>query len=169
MVGHAAVAVGAVTLINDTPVVPYSGMIPGCIAGQYNPDELSVDLQRLCAVGGVRLVLAAATHVDTAARQVHLQDRMPLDYTLLSLNIGSQPLIPPNDMPLAEGVPGCGWKCATLDATRWLFLALTPLALPGFLLKRIPAVYNALWGIGQNAVGVREHALAPAIMTACAV
>ena len=86
------------TLINDTPVVTYSGMIPGCIAGQYNPDELSVDLQRLCAVGDVRLVLAAATHVDTAARQVHLQDRMPLDYTLLSLNIGSQPLIPANDM-----------------------------------------------------------------------
>ena len=73
-------------------------MIPGRIAGQYNPDELSVDLQRLCAVGGVRLVLAAATHVDTAARQGHLQDRMPLDYTLLSLNIGSQPLIPANDM-----------------------------------------------------------------------
>lgn len=72
---------------------------------------------------------------------------------------------PPNEMPLAKDVPGHGWKCATLDATRWQFLALLPAAPLGFLLMRIPAVYNALWGVGQRAVGVREHLLDPALMT----
>lgn len=66
---------------------------------------------------------------------------------------------PPNDMPLAKDVPGHGWKCATIDATRAAFLALVPLALPGFLLMRVPALYRRLWPVGQAALGVSEHAL----------
>jgi hypothetical protein len=72
---------------------------------------------------------------------------------------------PPHNIPLAKGVPGHGWKCATLNATRWQFLALASIAPIGFLLMRIPAVYDALWGIGQDAVGVRECVLPPEMMT----
>jgi hypothetical protein len=66
---------------------------------------------------------------------------------------------PPNDMELAMGVPGHGWKCATFDATRWQFLALLPTAPIGFLLMRIPVLYRRLWPIGQHALGVSEHLL----------
>lgn len=62
-------------------------------------------------------------------------------------------------MPLAMGVPGHGWKCATLDATRPGFLALVPFTLPGILLMRVPLFYRALWPVGQAALGVSEALL----------
>jgi hypothetical protein len=64
-----------------------------------------------------------------------------------------------NNMALAKGVPGYGWKAATIDATRWPFLALIPFAPIGFLLMRFPALYRALWPVGQRALGVSEALL----------
>jgi hypothetical protein len=63
---------------------------------------------------------------------------------------------PPNNMALAKGVPGSGWKAATFDAKRWLFALLAPFAPIGVLLMRSQRLYNALWGIGQRAIGVSE-------------
>lgn len=66
---------------------------------------------------------------------------------------------PPNNMRLAMDVPGPGWKAATIDATRWQFLALAPAAPIGVLLMRLPALYRRLWPVGQHAIGVSEHLL----------
>jgi hypothetical protein len=66
---------------------------------------------------------------------------------------------PPSNMALAQGVPGPGWKAATFDAARPLFYALLPLALPGFAVMRVPALYRRLWPIGQRALGVSEAML----------
>lgn len=66
---------------------------------------------------------------------------------------------PPNDMVLAKGVPGCGWKAATIDTATPLFLSLLPFAPLGFLLMRIPALYRRLWPIGQRAIKVSESLL----------
>lgn len=66
---------------------------------------------------------------------------------------------PPNNMALAKDVPGYGWKCATIDATRWPFLVLLPTAPIGLLLMRIRPLYRILWPIGQRAIGVSEHLL----------
>jgi hypothetical protein len=66
---------------------------------------------------------------------------------------------PPSNMALADGVPGPGWKAATLDATRPQFLALAPTAPIGILLTRIPALYRRLWPVGQRALGVSEGLL----------
>jgi hypothetical protein len=63
---------------------------------------------------------------------------------------------PPNDMALVKGVPGYGWKAATIDASRLPFLGLAPFAPVGFLLMRIPALYRALWPVGQRAMGASE-------------
>lgn len=73
---------------------------------------------------------------------------------------------PPNNMPLAKGVPGHGWKCATFDAANWRFLSLLPTAPIGFLLMRSRFFYNRLWGIGQRALGVDEHLLDEALLNA---
>ncbi len=67
---------------------------------------------------------------------------------------------PPNNMALARGVPGYGWKCATIDAANWRFLALLPTAPLGFLLMRVPMVYRALWPIAQQSLNVSEHLIA---------
>jgi hypothetical protein len=71
---------------------------------------------------------------------------------------------PPSNMQLAHGVPGPGWKAATLDATRWPFFALLPSAPIGLLVMRIPTLYNTLWPIGQRAIGVSEALLDGALL-----
>jgi hypothetical protein len=71
---------------------------------------------------------------------------------------------PPSDMALALGVPGRGWKAAALDAIRLPFLVLAPAAPIAIPLMNIPALYRALWPIGQRAMAVSE-ALVDASMT----
>ncbi len=65
----------------------------------------------------------------------------------------------PSNMQLAQGVSGPGWKAATIDATRWQFLALAPTAPVGVLLMRFPTLYRRFWPIGQRAIGVSERLL----------
>lgn len=71
---------------------------------------------------------------------------------------------PPNNIALAKDVPGSGWKAATIDATHPPFLALLPTAPIGFLLMRIPALYQRLWPIGQRAINVSEALLDSALL-----
>ncbi len=72
---------------------------------------------------------------------------------------------PPNNMQLARGVPGSGWKAATINTRRWQFLALAPTAPLGVLLMRIPTLYDRLWPIGQRAIGVSEALLSSDLLT----
>lgn len=76
------------TLINPGPAAPYTGMLPGLIAGHYRRDEIMIDLVRLARQAGARVILDRATGIDRQARQVHLAERPPLTYDLLSLDIG---------------------------------------------------------------------------------
>jgi hypothetical protein len=71
---------------------------------------------------------------------------------------------PPANMKLDPGVPGYGWKAATIDAPRPAALPLALLALPAVLLMNIPALYRILWPPIQRAVNIGE-ALVPAEMT----
>ncbi len=71
---------------------------------------------------------------------------------------------PPSNMRLAAGVPGPGWKAATIDASRLAFWLLLPAAPPGLLLMRIPALYRWLWPVGQWALGVSEMPLDPHLL-----
>ena len=65
----------------------------------------------------------------------------------------------PSDIKLAETVPGYGWKAATMDAGRWRFLALLPLAPIAILAFNIGWLRRKLWPIGQRAMGVQEQLL----------
>lgn len=76
------------TLINPDPVAPYTGMLPGLIAGHYRRDELMIDLVRLARFAGARLILDRATGLDRSARLIHLADRPPLPYDLAAIDIG---------------------------------------------------------------------------------
>lgn len=70
---------------------------------------------------------------------------------------------PPSNMKLDPGVPGYGWKAATIDALRPVALPLAFLALPAVLLMNIPALYRLLWPPIQRSVNIGE-ALVPAGM-----
>ena len=81
------------TLIGRDIETPYSGMIPGFVAGRYTFDECHIDLARLAAWTGARLIHAEATGIDRASRQVLLKDRPPLSYDLLSIDVGAAPTL----------------------------------------------------------------------------
>ena len=80
-----------ITLVCTDAHTPYSGMLPGYVAGHYSYDEVHLDLVRLCVYAGARFVRAQLTGIDREARQVLLHGRPPLDYDLLAINTGSTP------------------------------------------------------------------------------
>ncbi|MGI8601924.1 MAG: selenide, water dikinase SelD [Verrucomicrobiales bacterium] len=80
-----------VTLVSDAAHAPYSGMLPGHIAGFYSRDEMHIDLRRLCQVAGARFVHARLIGLNLARRRVLLADRPPLSFDVVSINTGSTP------------------------------------------------------------------------------
>ncbi|MFC3181274.1 selenide, water dikinase SelD [Cypionkella sinensis] len=76
------------TLINPAPAAPYTGMLPGLIAGHYARDEIMIDLVRLARFAQARLILDRVTGIDPANRTLHFQHRPPLTYDLCSIDIG---------------------------------------------------------------------------------
>ncbi|MCP1673222.1 pyridine nucleotide-disulfide oxidoreductase family protein [Natronocella acetinitrilica] len=79
------------TLISRDRYTPYSGMLPGYIAGHYSYSDVHIDLQRLADFAGAHLVIDEAVALDRASRQVLCREHPPLPYDLLSINIGSTP------------------------------------------------------------------------------
>lgn len=80
------------TLITRDVETPYSGMLPGHVAGQYSRDDCHIDLVRLAAFAGARLLHAEARGIDTVGKRVHLSGGRPsLRYDVLSINIGCTP------------------------------------------------------------------------------
>ena len=77
-----------VTVINPGPAAPYTGMLPGLIAGHYARDEIMIDLVRLARFAGARVILDRAIGIDRDGQQVLLAGRPPLAYDLASLDIG---------------------------------------------------------------------------------
>ena len=80
-----------VTLIGRDAKTPYSGMIPGFVAGHYSFDDCHIDLARLCVSTGARLIHGEATGIDRANRQVLLKDLPSVAYDVLSVDVGSAP------------------------------------------------------------------------------
>jgi selenide,water dikinase len=80
-----------VTLVSREPLTPYSGMLPGYVAGHYGYDDIHVDLGPLTTAAGVRFIVAEAVHVDLRARCVEFDRHPPLRFDLVSLNCGAAP------------------------------------------------------------------------------
>lgn len=105
MWGMNPVAGARLTLINPGPTAPYSGMLPGHVAGHYTQEQLEIDLVRLARFAGARLIFGAAEGIDLAARTVSVPGRPAVGFDLCSVDIGITSAMP--DLPgFAEhGVP----------------------------------------------------------------
>jgi selenide,water dikinase len=85
------------TLITRDVETPYSGMLPGYVAGQYSFAECHIDLVRLARFAGARLIHDEAVGLDPVGRQVLCRAHPPIRCDLVSLDIGSTPRL--DDVP----------------------------------------------------------------------
>ncbi len=88
------------TLIGREAETPYTGMLPGLIRGDYTFEQAHIDLAPLAAAAHARLILAEATAIDLAERQVAVTGRPTIPFDLLSIDVGGEPV-----MPSAGGEP----------------------------------------------------------------
>jgi selenide,water dikinase len=79
------------TLITRQVHTPYSGMLPGMIAGLYDYDAAHIDAGPLSRFAQARLYHSEVIGLDLATRRVICRDRPPVPYDVLSINIGSTP------------------------------------------------------------------------------
>ena len=79
------------TLITDTSHTPYSGMLPGHVAGFYDFDDCHIDLRRLAQFAQAQLYLDRAVDLDLENKKVICANRPPVAYDVLSIDIGSTP------------------------------------------------------------------------------
>ena len=81
------------TLIAKELAAPYSGMLPGFVAGHYTLDECQIDLIRLARFAGARVIHGAAIGNNRKDKRVSIEGRPSIRYDLLSIDVGITPLI----------------------------------------------------------------------------
>ncbi len=77
-----------VTLINPGPTAPYSGMLPGHIAGHYSRGSLDIDLVKLARFAGARVIFGAADAIDPSRKVITVSGRGEIAYDVASLDVG---------------------------------------------------------------------------------
>jgi selenide,water dikinase len=79
------------TLISRDTFTPYSGMLPGFIAGHYSFEDCHIDLRKLCQFAGACFSCDEVNGFDLTQRLVYRKNGSPMHYDVLSVDIGSTP------------------------------------------------------------------------------
>nr|WP_272213053.1 FAD-dependent oxidoreductase [Marinicella sp. W31]MDC2878994.1 FAD-dependent oxidoreductase [Marinicella sp. W31] len=91
-----------IVLVSPSRHAPYSGMLPGYIAGRYRFEDFHIDLAALCERKDTTFLETSATGIDPGRRSVSLANGQVLGYDLLSIDIGSAPSLPAG---ISGGIP----------------------------------------------------------------
>jgi selenide,water dikinase len=86
-----------VTVVSPDRHTPYSGMLPGLVAGHYAFDDCHIDLDRLCRNANVEFVPGTITALDLPRNEAVCADGRRIAFEIASVNTGSVP---------AAGTPG---------------------------------------------------------------
>ena len=78
-------------LISDVLEAPYSGMLPGHIAGFYSHQECHINLSKLADFAKADLIHDRAVGLDLKNQLVICQNHAPISFDWLSIDIGSTP------------------------------------------------------------------------------
>jgi len=107
-------------LISPDRYTPYSGMLPGLVAGHYTFGECHIDLERLCRHARVELHATAAKRIDPANRRVTCENGESYAYDVLSIDVGALPDVHaiPGAATHAIGVKPVAGFLAAWDALR---------------------------------------------------
>lgn len=158
----------AVTLLSPDRYAPYSGMLPGLVAGHYGFHDCHIDLAALCARCGVKFVAGRLAALDPADRTVACDDGTEQRFDVLSLDTGSTPAASvPGAREHAIPVKPVGTFLAAWSALQKAALADTaplPIAVVGGGaggVEMLLAMHHAL----RKVAGARRHPLDFALIT----
>ncbi|MEM9796375.1 MAG: selenide, water dikinase SelD [Pseudomonadota bacterium] len=104
------------TLINPGPTAPYTGMLPGHVAGHYDRDALDIDLVRLARFARARWIDGAVTGLDAQAGLLRLACGREVAYDVASIDVGITSEMPSLPGFAEHGVPA---KPLGTFAMRW--------------------------------------------------
>ncbi|MFK7965862.1 MAG: selenide, water dikinase SelD [Burkholderiaceae bacterium] len=93
------------TVICRDTHTPYSGMLPGYIAGHYDYDDVHIDLRKLAEFAGARFFSNSVVALDRNRKKVICDGRPAVAYDLCSINIGSTPQVSRVDGASDHAVP----------------------------------------------------------------
>lgn len=79
------------TLVTAFDRAAYSGMLPSTLAGLYQPEQMLIDLPKLCEYCGVRLIVDRANRLDPETRLIEFAHQPALPFDVAAINIGSVP------------------------------------------------------------------------------
>ncbi len=82
-----------VTLLSPGRHTPYSGMLPGYVAGHYRFEDCHIDLEALCQRTGIVRIDGAVSGLDLRHRKAYCSDNAELSFDLVSIDTGSTPVI----------------------------------------------------------------------------
>lgn len=79
-----------ITLVSRSSTAPYSGMVPGLVAGLYSHKQSAIDLRRLARQADVNLIVAEISGLDLNGQRLLLVGRPALRFDWLSLDVGAE-------------------------------------------------------------------------------
>lgn len=78
-----------IVLVSPGSLAPYSGMVPGWLAGHYQWEACCIDFGHLCRMAKARWLAASVVGCDTQQQTLRLDSGEQLGWDFLSLDIGS--------------------------------------------------------------------------------
>lgn len=105
-----------ISLINPGLTAPYSGMLPGYVAGHYSRQELDINLNDLLNFKNTKLINGYANSIDVSSKKILLRDKTEITYDIASLDVGIT-----SDMPKLKGFSQTGIPAKPLGdfASKW--------------------------------------------------